>query len=187
MQNLRLLKVANFLLFPVFFSTFTLSMWQYWEKSWSQVFISKICHWNFNGLVAHDCIKITLIQAYITDQNFDIVCLSKTFLSSSIQNDDHKLKLDGYNLIRSNHPNDSKKDGVCIYRKEHIPLIRRDDLCTLDNCLVTEIRSQNEKWLLTCAYRSPSQSQEEFEIFCTKFDMLFSQINDEFPLHFKWL
>ena len=38
-----------------------------------------------------------------------------------------------------------KKDGVCIYRKEHILLIRRDDLCTLDNCLVTEIRSQNEK------------------------------------------
>ena len=27
-----------------------------------------------------------------------------------------------------------------------------------------------------------SQSQEEFEIFCTKFDIILSQINDEFPL-----
>ena len=36
-------------------------------------------------------------------------------------------------------------------------------------CLVTEIRSQNEKCFLTCAYRSLSQTQEEFEIFCTNF------------------
>ena len=38
----------------------------------------RFCLWNVNGLTAHDCIKITLIQAYITDQNFDIVCLSET-------------------------------------------------------------------------------------------------------------
>ena len=40
---------------------------------------------------------------------------------------------------------DSKKGGVCIYYKEHISLIKWDDICTLDNCLVTEIRSQTEK------------------------------------------
>ena len=86
-------------------------------------------------------------------------------------------------MIRSDHPSDPKKSGgVCIYYKEHITLISHDNLCTLDNCLVTEIRSQNEKCFLTCAYRSPSQSEEEFEIFCTKFDILLSQINDEFPL-----
>ena len=78
-----------------------------------------------------------MIKAYITDQNFDIVCLSETLLNSSIKNDDHKLKIDGYNLIRSNHPSDSKKGGIVIYYKEHIPLIKHDD--TLDNCLVTEI------------------------------------------------
>ena len=56
-----------------------------------------------------------MIQAYITDQNFDIVCLSETFLNSSIQNDHHKLKIDGYNLIRSDHLSNSEKGGVCIY------------------------------------------------------------------------
>ena len=123
-----------------------------------------------------------MIQAYNTDQNFDIVCHSETFLNSSIQNDDHKLKIDCYDLIRSDYPSYSKKGGVCIYYKEHIHLIRLDDLRTLDNCLVTEIRSQSEKYLLTCAFRSLSQSQEELEIFCTNFDILLSQINDEFPL-----
>ena len=37
-----------------------------------------------------------------------------------------------------------KRGGVCIYYKEHIPLIKRDNICTLDNCFVTEIRSQGE-------------------------------------------
>ena len=107
-------------------------------------------HWNLNGLTAHDNIKISLNQANVTQYNCDIICLSETFLNSSIQNDDDRIKIDGYNLIRSDHPSDSKKGGVCIYYKEHISLIKRDDICTLDSCLVTEIRSQNEKCFLTC-------------------------------------
>ena len=85
-------------------------------------------------------------------------------------------------LIRSDHPSDSKRVGVCIYYKEHIPLIKCDDLCTLDNCLVTEIRSQNEKCFLTCIYRSPNQSLDDFENFCLRFDLLLNKVNDEFPL-----
>ena len=110
-QNLYLFKLANFLLFSgVFFFQNLLSQCGDIEKNPGPKYSSlRFCHWNLNGLIAHDCIKITLIQAYITDQNFDIVCLSETFLNSSIQNDDHKLKIDGYNLIRSDHPSDSKK------------------------------------------------------------------------------
>ena len=68
----------------------------------------RFCPCNLNGLTAHDYIEITLIQGCITDQNFDIVCLPETFLNSSIQNDDRKLKIDDYNLIRFDHPCDSK-------------------------------------------------------------------------------
>ena len=32
-------------------------------------------------------------------------------------------------------------------------------------------------------YRSPIQSQDEFENFCTNFDILLSQINDELPIY----
>ena len=49
-------------------------------------------------------------------------------------------------LIRSDHPSDSKKGGVCIYYKTHIPLIKRDDICSLGNCFVREIGSQYEKY-----------------------------------------
>ena len=66
------------------------------------------CNWNLNGLTAHDSIKISLIQAYITQHNYDIICLSKTFQNSSIENNDDRISVDGYNLIRAEHPSDSK-------------------------------------------------------------------------------
>ena len=53
-----------------------------------------------------------MIQAFITDQNFNIICLSDTFPNSSLQNDDHQQKIEDYNLIRPDHPSGSKKGGV---------------------------------------------------------------------------
>lgn len=71
---------------------------------------------------AHDLIKISSLQRYITDCNFDIICLSETFLNSSLHRDDDSLKIEDYNLIRSDDPFGLKKGGVCI--KQHIPLIK---------------------------------------------------------------
>ena len=123
-----------------------------------------------------------LLQAYLTQHNYEIICLSETFLTSSIENVDDRISIDGNNLIRADHPSDSKRCGVCIYNKEYIPLIKRDDICTLDNCLVTEIRSQGEKYFLICIYHSLIQSRDEFDNFCTKCGLLLSNINQEFPL-----
>ena len=107
----------------------------------------------------------------------------KTFLNSSVETNDDRISIDGYNLRRADHPIDSKRDGVCIYYKEHIPLVKRHDICTLDNCLVSEIRSQGKKCFLTCIYCFPSQSHDDFDDFYTKFDLLLRNINHEFPLY----
>ena len=56
--------------------------------------------------------------------------MSETFLISSFDRDDDRLKIEGYNLIRSYDPIGQRNGGLCIYYKEHIPLIRRDDLCS---------------------------------------------------------
>ena len=77
-----------------------------------------------------------------------MICLSETLLNTSIPSDDNRIKRDGYNLIRLDHPSDLKKGEVCIYYKEHIPLIKHDDICPLGNCLVTKICSQNKKCFL---------------------------------------
>ena len=60
----------------------------------------KFCHWNLNGLAAHDFIKVPLVEVFITSNNsndFDLVCLSETFIDSTIPNDDLK-KLSWHSL-----------------------------------------------------------------------------------------
>ena len=44
-------------------------------------------------------------------------CISETFLNSSIQTNDDRISIDGYNLIRADHPSDLKEGGVGIYYK----------------------------------------------------------------------
>ena len=83
----------------------------------------------------------------------------------------NRISIDGYNLIRTDHPSHSKRVGVCIYYKEYIPLIKRDEFCALDNCLMTEIRLQGEKCFLICVYCSQGQSHVELDNFCTQFDL----------------
>ena len=38
------------------------------------------CHWNSNGIAAHDFIKVSLLQGCIGNCNFDI-CLPEAFLN----------------------------------------------------------------------------------------------------------
>ena len=51
------------------------------------------CHWNLNGVISHDFIKVPLVDVFITSNNFDLVCLSETFLDSTIPNDDVKIQI----------------------------------------------------------------------------------------------
>ena len=70
------------------------------------------------------------------------------------------------------------RGGVCIYYKDHLPIIKRNDLCQLHECLVTELRIGKKKCFFTCLYRSPSQTSNEFEDFCTDLNLFLSNIND---------
>ena len=179
--SLCFLKTADIAVFLWFFIQNLLSCCGDIEENPGPKYSSlTFCHLNLNRLAAHDSTKISLLQAYITQHNYDMICLIETFLNSSILSDDKRIKIDGYSLIRSDHPRDSKK--VCIYHKEHIPLILRDDTNTSDNCLITKICSQNEKCFLTCIYCSLIQNQDEFKNFCTDFDILLNNMNDELPL-----
>ena len=123
-----------------------------------------LCHWNLNGIAANNFIKISLLEAYNSIHNFDLICISETFLDSDYSNDDQRLRIQGYAMIRSDHPSNTKRGGVCIYYKEHLPFVRRDDITFLDECLVGEIKIKNSKCFITCVYRSPSQTADELDI-----------------------
>ena len=141
----------------------------------------KFCHWNLNGLAAHDFIKLPLIEPFITTHNFDILCLSETFLDLTIDLNDENINIDGYFILRADHPSNNKQGGVCIYFKQSLPLIRKDDLSTIQGTIVTEISVENETYFLTCLYWSPSQSHDELESFCSELNLLLTNINNNQP------
>ena len=113
------------------------------KQSWLNFF-----HWNLNVLAARDFINLPLIKAGVATNNFDIVCLSKTFLDSSISNDNNKINIPEYSLIRADHPSNTKKEGVSIYYKNFSALIKKDHITDLKKRLVTEITVDNEKCFL---------------------------------------
>ena len=107
--------------------------------------------------------------------------LSETFLGSTIPQNDEKINIKGYSLLRADHPGNSKRGGVCLYYKEYLPLIARNDISCMQECLVAELSMNNEKCFFTCLYRSPSQSYEELDTFSSNLDLLLSNINNNHP------
>ena len=71
-----------------------------------------ICHWNLNSISAHMFTKISFLSAYISVHK--IICLSETYLNSEIVSDDKNLEKPGYNLVREDHPSNSKRGGVYL-------------------------------------------------------------------------
>ena len=76
-----------------------------------------ICYWNLNSILAHDYSKLFLLKAYISVHKFDIICLSETYLDSIVPVADVSMLISGYNLIRSDHPSNTKRGSVCLYYK----------------------------------------------------------------------
>ena len=85
--------------------------------------------------------------------------------------------------MRADHQSNTKGGGVCIYYKDHLPIIKRNDLCQLRKFLVTDLRIAKKKCFFTCLHRSPSQTSKEFEGFCKDLNLFLSNINDLNPAY----
>ena len=131
------------------------------------------CHWNLNSLPAHNYAKVSLLQAFNTLHNFDLICLSETFLDSSISSEEESLVIDNYELLRADHPNDTKRGGVCIYHKKSVT-VDVLELSQLSECLVCEVSVQNKKGFFVTLYRSPNQNHDGFQNFLYEFEKLLS-------------
>ena len=103
------------------------------------------CHQNLNGLMAYKFIKVSLLQILAVTNGYDIIYLTETFLDSSVENDDDRISIPGYNLLCADHPSNTKRGGACIYYKDHLPIIKRNDLCQLHEFLVTELKIGKKK------------------------------------------
>ena len=78
---------------------------------------------------------------------FDIICLSESFLDSSILTDSNHLKINGYKMVRADHPNNVKKGDVCAYVRESLP-VRIFINSYLSKCLTLDVTISKKKGLL---------------------------------------
>ena len=74
-----------------------------------------ICYYgNLNSIPAHNFMKLSLLHAYISVNKFDIICLSETFLDSSISSNSDNLEVTGYTVVPTHNPNNTKRGGAWI-------------------------------------------------------------------------
>ena len=146
-----------------------------WRSSFS------VCHWNLNSIWVEDFSKLSQISTFLNIHQFDIFCLTETFLDSSISSEDPRLAIERYKRFRCDHRSNLRSGGVCLYFKDHLPLALRPDLTTLDECLVCEIQNRSKRFFLTVLYRSPSQSNHQFYLFRRQWEETIININDCSP------
>ena len=61
--------------------------------------------------------KVSLVSVFISFHKLDIACLSETYLNSETSSDDYNLEIPGYNIIRKDHPSNTKREVVSVYIK----------------------------------------------------------------------
>ena len=123
-----------------------------------------ICHWSLNSISAYDYSKLFLLNSYNSLHKFDIMWLSETYLDSNTPLTDGNLEISGYMLVRSDHQCKAKLGNVCLYYKSNLPL-RVINIGYLNECLTFELKVGDKTCNFLVLYRSPSQSQDEFETF----------------------
>ena len=93
---------------------------------------------------------------------------------------DSLLKTEGSNLVRPDHPNDTKRGGVYIYYKESLP-VRFINLSYFEEALLLEITYHNKKVIVSVICRLPSQSNNEFDLLLSNLKKLLSNMNNRKP------
>ena len=100
--------------------------------------------------------------AYNSIHKYDFICINETYLDSSVQSVDRDISMNGYNLIRPDHPTDNKRDGICIYYCESLA-VSLVQINYLNECLLCEVYFNNKKDYIAVWFRSPSQNRLEFQ------------------------
>ena len=120
------------------------------------------------------------MTTYISPHNFDVVCISETYLDSTTALDDENLEITGFDLLRADHASNSKRGVVCVYYKSSLAL-RLIDVHYLQECLIFEIPIGGKSCNFISLYRSPSQSLDFFEEFADNLQLSLDKISNQNP------
>ena len=102
--------------------------------------------------------------------NFEIICLSETYINSETSLNDRNLEIPGYYMLRGDHPSNNKKGSVCIFYRTILPLRVLNisyfsEITITVRCIAFEITISNKVYRFIHPYRSPSLTRGEFKTF----------------------
>ena len=87
-------------------------------------------------------------------------------------------------IYHSEHINNIRRGGACIYYRKGLAIRRRNDLELLSEMVCAEVSVARKKILFSVLYRSPSQSAEEFDEFISKLQTVVDKVRREDPYVF---
>ena len=122
------------------------------------------------------------MEIYNTVNEFDINCLSESSLGSSILTENNNLKINGYKMVKADHPSNVKRGGVCAHVRESFPVCSFSN-SYLSECLALEATISNSKGYVITFYRSSSQTSDEFQSFVSNLEKLLINLSS-FDPHF---
>ena len=103
------------------------------------------------------------------------------YLNPEIPSDDKVLQIPGYNLVKEDHPSNSKRGGVCVYYKSSLPF-RVINVKYLQESILFELRIGCKCCKVSYLHRTRSQAQDEFETFLKNFELNLDKIHENNPL-----
>ena len=87
-----------------------------------------------------------------------------------MSSNDNNLTIRGFDLYRADHLSNLKREEVCIYYKNFLSL-KVIDIQYLQECINFEMKIGEKLCNFIVLYRSPSQSQDDFETFLKNFEL----------------
>ena len=141
-----------------------------------------LCHWILGGLPSNKFLKKSLLEAFLSVNDYDILILGETHLTSSTNVED--LVIDGYDFKRCDHPNNEARGGIMVYYKQCLPCTFKPEIAQLRECLVFQIKIGSKKCFFTCLYRNPSQEnnqKENVDLFANLLRSTLDNINGKNP------
>ena len=105
------------------------------------------CHCNLDSIAVNDFIKTATIGAYNLVYNYDLIALSETYLDNSITNE--AISPTGFSkeIFICDHPDDVKREGVCLFYKDNSEIKQKKVLQVMDECIISEITIARKKFL----------------------------------------
>ena len=82
---------------------------------------------------------------FLVVNDFDIVVLGETHLTSQIDEDD--LEIDIYSIKRCDHPDGKPCGGIAVYYKSDLPIILKPELTKLPESFTFHVKLGNKKML----------------------------------------